>query len=196
MKTANVRACINNRFTRQNVSHLSIKSYASYTGAKPLGSKDPNAAFNRDTAVTKLGDGIYGGHVQPDWSVVVHPNGGYLLSMAISAMRGELNFRDPLTITTHFLSPTMHDQPCEIRVEKIKQSKRFETVTATMTQQQKDRDGNLVPRERARFIGTFGVLPVAGAAGDSSGHVRTTMPTIPPPGECIPDGFGPASVTF
>jgi acyl-CoA thioesterase len=149
-----------------------------------LSSKDPDAEFNKDSAVTKLGEGIYSGYVQPRWSVVVHPNGGYLTSMIISAMRGELTHRDPLTVTAHFLSPTVHDAPCEIRVEVVKQSKRMETVTAVMVQEHKGKDGQIAVRERMRVIASFGKLKIAGEEESEPWHINAVMPGIPPPDEC------------
>lgn len=152
-----------------------------------MSSSDPDAAFNKDTAVMKQGEGIYSAYVQPRWSVGTHPNGGYLVSMIISAMRGELNFRDPLTVTSHFLSPTAQGQPCEIRVEVIKRSRRGETATATMVQEHEGANGETEVRERVRVIGSFGKLPVAGEEGEAQCYTRTPVPSIPPPEQCMLD---------
>ena len=113
------------------------------------------------------------------------------MSMIISAMRGEITQRDPLTLTGHFLSPTVHDQPCEIRVEVVKQSKRMEVVTATMVQEHVGEDGQIETRERMRVIGSFGKLKVAGEERTEQWHVNTQVPSIPPPEECMEDAHGP-----
>jgi hypothetical protein len=44
----------------------------------------------------------------------VSPNGGYLSSILVSAMRNEIAFRDTLTMTSHFLSAPLEGLPCDI----------------------------------------------------------------------------------
>ena len=55
-----------------------------------------------------------GGELSPRWSVGVSPNGGYLSSILVSAMRNEIAFRDALTMTSHFLSAPLEGLPCDI----------------------------------------------------------------------------------
>ena len=62
--------------------------------------------FDVDTALAKTADGdVLRGFVTNRWSVAGAPNGGMLMAMCISAMRTIQPFRDPLSLTTHFLPP-------------------------------------------------------------------------------------------
>ena len=45
------------------------------------------------------------------------PNGGYLMSIAVSAARESIPFRDPLSISAHYLSKAQENVEAQILVE-------------------------------------------------------------------------------
>lgn len=63
--------------------------------------------FERDTTVTRRDDAIFLATVDPAWSVVRGPNGGYLAAIVLRALTervGEAT-RAPRSLTVHFASP-------------------------------------------------------------------------------------------
>ena len=80
------------------------------------------AAFDTDTAVVGLGGGRYRGSVSPRWNIGTNPNGGYVLAVALAALREEVGGRRPFSVTAHFLSPCT-DGEVEIEVDAIKQTR-------------------------------------------------------------------------
>ena len=64
--------------------------------------------FDRATATDALGGGRHRATVDPGFTVGPKPNGGYLVAMAVRAMRHALaaagsGHADPLATTTHFV---------------------------------------------------------------------------------------------
>src|ERR1700733_8127141 len=104
--------------------------------------------FERDTAVRRDPVG-WTADLQPRWNVGNNPNGGYLLAIAVRAMREEAGRPDPVTVTAHYLSPPA-DGPVSIRTQVVKPGRTFVTVMAEVVQ------GD---RERVRVLGAFGDLP-------------------------------------
>ena len=129
--------------------------------------------FERDTAVTVLGDGRYGGRIDPGWAVIdgAAPNGGYVLALAARAMRDPLPHPDPVTVTGHYLASPVPGE-VEIDVEVVRAGRRHSTVQARMTQ-----DG----REILRTLGTFADLDAA----DGPTRVDRRPPTLPPVEDCL-----------
>lgn len=129
--------------------------------------------FERDTAVTALGDGRYGGRIDPGWAVIdgAAPNGGYVLALAARAMRDPLPHPDPVTVTGHYLASPVPGE-VEIDVEVVRVGRRHSTVQARMTQ-----DG----REILRTLGTFADLDAA----DGPTRVDRRPPPLPPVDACI-----------
>jgi acyl-CoA thioesterase len=63
-------------------------------------------AFDRDTAVTKRGDGRYEAELSTDWWVVRGPNGGYLAAIVLRALTDAVADpeRAPRSLTVHYTS--------------------------------------------------------------------------------------------
>ena len=119
------------------------------------------------------------------WSVIGAPNGGLLAAIGISAMRfhPEQPFRDPLTLTSHFLAPAVEGAGLEARAAVLKRGKNTATSTALLTQH---------GRARVHHIATFGDLAVQhGLTGDTVGDGAALSAGTPPqtslalPPECI-----------
>ncbi len=90
--------------------------------------------FDHDTAVERLTENSFRGFVDPGWNIGDNPNGGYLLSLATSAIAAVVPHPDPLSITTHFLRPGIADTHCEIEVDLVRTGRTMSTVKATMRQ--------------------------------------------------------------
>ena len=56
------------------------------------------AKFLKDTAVNKLKDNIYSGHLSDSWSIEGAVNGGYSMSIAARALSDYLSHKDPLQL--------------------------------------------------------------------------------------------------
>jgi acyl-CoA thioesterase len=65
------------------------------------------SAFERDTSVRTLGDGVYEGTLAGRWWIGRAPNGGYLAAVVLRALEAALGEpgRAPRTVTVHYLTP-------------------------------------------------------------------------------------------
>lgn len=139
-------------------------------------------AFDRDTATTSTGSGIYRIEVSPDWNIGPNPNGGYVLALLVDAMARESGdtHPDPLTVTAHYLRPTSAGGSAEIAVDLVRRGRRHTHLEATLTQE----------TERVRVLAVFGNLE------EVSGQtvVRGAPPVLPPPDACAARGSVPGPV--
>jgi acyl-CoA thioesterase len=134
--------------------------------------------FERDTAVTPRGDGVFECGIGPDWWVIAGPNGGYIGAIIVRALAAdpELDSRPLRSITIHYLGRP-EAGPAEIHVEA-------------------DRHGRSVSFTRGRFVQAGRTLANAAAvfADDRDGvELDTTEPPrVPPPGQAeqLPDSPG------
>ncbi len=63
-------------------------------------------AFDADTRVEPLADGVLGAAITDRWNALgERPNGGHLLGICLQALRRVLPFPDPLTVAAFFLRP-------------------------------------------------------------------------------------------
>jgi acyl-CoA thioesterase len=119
--------------------------------------------IDADTEVRRVGPHLWRGDVSDRWSVGPYPNGGYVLTIALSAIRQEVLHPDPFTVTAHYLTPVQH-APIDVDVEVIRSGRAHSTAMARMLQ-----DG----RERVRVLANYG------------DHTKSQGPTIiqaePPP---------------
>ena len=53
------------------------------------------AQFDDDTAVEPTGDGRFGAEIADRWNIGDAPNGGYLVSVALTAVRASVLRPDP-----------------------------------------------------------------------------------------------------
>jgi len=127
--------------------------------------------FDRDTAVEAVGAGSYRGRVHPGYSIGQYPNGGYVLSIALRAVAAELPLPDPLAVSAHYLTPSVHGAPIDVEVEVIRAGRGTATAQARCSQ-----DGV----ERFRVLATFGDLERAAGATVELG----SPPYLPPIEEC------------
>ncbi|MEX1178373.1 MAG: thioesterase family protein [Nitriliruptor sp.] len=134
---------------------------------------DPSR-FERDTAVERIADGRYGGHIDPGWAVIdgAAPNGGYLMALAARAMRDPVPAHpDPVTLTAHYLAPPTVGE-VEIDVTVLRSGRRHSTIEATLSQ---------AGQAKVRLLGAFGDL--ATAAGPT--RVDRRPPELPPVEACV-----------
>lgn len=128
--------------------------------------------FDDETRLTPAGDTAFEGLVDSAWNIGTNPNGGYLLCLALSALRKAApEHPDPVSVTVHFLRPGLAGQPCRIDTQVLRTGRTLSTVRATLMQ-----DG--VPR-----------LEVLAALGDLVADTQPTItlepPEIPPPDQCL-----------
>ena len=128
--------------------------------------------FDNDTCMVPGADGNMTGKVHAGWSIGGNPNGGYLLALAVAALReASGRHRDPLSVTAHYLRPGLAGQPCEVDTTVVRSGRSLSTVRGTLSQ-----DG--VAR-----------LEVVAAMGDLAVQAPPVLtmpaPRIPAPEECI-----------
>ena len=128
-------------------------------------------SFSSGTAVEPLGDGRYATEIHPSWDIGGNANGGYLLCIAVRAMRDAGGRPDPVTVTGHYLAPGAPGV-AEVATEVVKRGKTFTTVTGSL---------HAGGRRLLQVIGTFG--DVSAPAGPELVDARP--PDMPPPEECI-----------
>ncbi len=130
--------------------------------------------FDKEVAVEKTADNRYSGKVHAAWNIGDNPNGGYLLSIILAALRDASSHPDPISITTHYLRPGSGGERCEIEVEPVRVGRTLTTLRGRLVQ-----DG----KARLEVIAAFGDLEQA--AGVES-DITIPPPDLPPPEECVP----------
>ncbi len=133
--------------------------------------------FEDDTRVTPDGPGRWAAEVSDRWDVAV-PNGGYVLCIALAAVREELSLPHPLVVSAHYLGTCGHGAAC-VEVEVLKRGRSLSTAFATLSQE---------GRDRVAVLATYGDL--GAAAGPTL--VTVAPPSLPPPDECGFIGERPA----
>ncbi|PJE95936.1 TesB-like acyl-CoA thioesterase 3 [Streptomyces carminius] len=145
------------------------------------------SAFDRDTAITPRGEGVYDADLSADWTIGHAVNGGYLLALLGRALGDALPHPDPFTITAHYLTASLPG-PAAVRTSAVRTGRTLSTGTASLVQT--GEDGREV--ERIRVLASYGDL--AALPGD----VRTSAepPPIPPYERCLGarDGMDPAAI--
>lgn len=129
----------------------------------------PSHSFDIDTEVTRVDDSRFTGHLHQRWNIAGVPNGGYAMALMLRASREVSAHPDPLTVSAHFLSPTVPG-PVEVDTEVVKPGRSTTTVMSSLRQE---------GRERVRVLTTLGVLD------DRSGpdHLFLPPPVVEPPFE-------------
>ncbi|MFJ4701091.1 thioesterase family protein [Streptomyces sp. NPDC088768] len=143
-----------------------------------------NSEFDRDTAVSRRGPGVFDATLSEGWTIINAVNGGYLLALVGRALGEELPHSDPFSITAHYLTAS-RPGPAEIRTETIRAGRTLSTGQATLVQY----DAQGAPVERLRVLASYGDL------GALDPEVRTSAkpPVLPPVEQCLgasdaPDG--------
>jgi acyl-CoA thioesterase len=130
--------------------------------------------LDADTQVRRVGEHLWRGEVSDRWSIGPYPNGGYVLTIALNAIRQELPHPDPFTVTAHYLSPPQH-APIDVEVEVIRSGRAHSTAMARMLQ-----DG----KERVRVLANYGDH----TQSQGPTIIQAQPPEMPPPDACARQG--------
>jgi acyl-CoA thioesterase len=124
-------------------------------------------AFQRDTAVTALGDGRFSARCDPAWFAPRGPNGGYLAAIVLRALAAVVGdaARAPRSLTLHYLRPPAAGD-LEIAVEVQRTGRRLTTLAARLEQ-----DGRLCVLAIGAFSEDF----------ESIGEYADEPPAVPRP---------------
>ena len=95
----------------------------------------PESRFDRDTALTSLGDGRYAGRIDPGWWIERGPNGGYIAAIVLRGLALAVDdpSRTPRSLTVHYLAPP-GEGPCEMQTRVERTGRRVTFVTGRMVQ--------------------------------------------------------------
>jgi acyl-CoA thioesterase len=128
--------------------------------------------FDNETRLQSAGNNGFSGRVYPEWSIGANPNGGYLLALAMTALRQQApQHPDPLSVTVHYLRPGLAGQPCRVDAPVLRTGRTLTTGRATLEQEGTAR---------------LEVLAALGDLGESSAPMLAMpAPTIPPPEHCM-----------
>jgi hypothetical protein len=144
-----------------------------------------DSEFDRDTAVTPRGAGVYDVDLSAGWTIINAVNGGYLLAVLGRALADALPHSDPFTVSAHYLTASQPG-PAVIRTDVVRTGRTLSTGQASLFQY--DDEGREI--ERIRVLASYGDL-------DSlPDDVRTTAlpPAIPPMGQCFGPQDAPAPI--
>jgi acyl-CoA thioesterase len=140
---------------------------------RPLGNSVGDAPpaglprFDRDTAVTRLGDNCFAARMDRGWWIARGPNGGYVAAMLLRAIEAAVAdpARAPRSLTVHFLAPPAEGEA------------RIETCV--------ERAGRSMTSVSARLLQDGRVLAVALAALSKpfadTHRLQQPPPVVPPP---------------
>ena len=137
-------------------------------------------SFDVDTQVSPAGSAQYSAQISDRWNVLGgHANGGYALAVCLSALRQEMPYPDPLTVSATYLRRTLAG-PAWVHAELIRTGRRLAFGEARLMQ-----DG----AELVRVVASFTDLELA----EGRTVVDGAPPELPPPDECV-DLAGDAEV--
>ena len=127
--------------------------------------------FDDETRLSAAGGGAWTGTVHEAWSIGANPNGGYLLALAVEALRRACpQHPDPLSVTVHYLRPGLAGQPCRVEVSVLRTGRTLTTARATLVQ-----DGGA----RLEVLAAMGVATV-----DAEPMIEPPPPPMPAPDDC------------
>jgi len=91
--------------------------------------------FDRDTALTPLGDGRFAGTIDHGWWIERGPNGGYIAAIVLRGLALAIGDADrtPRSLTVHYLAPPT-EGPCEMQTRIERSGRRVTFVTGRLTQ--------------------------------------------------------------
>lgn len=92
--------------------------------------------FDRDTAVTRRADNLYEARLDPGWSVVRGPNGGYVAAIILRALSDTVDdeTRAPRSLTVHYAAPPSLDETVTIATTVERRGRSLSSCTARVTQ--------------------------------------------------------------
>jgi acyl-CoA thioesterase len=138
--------------------------------------------FDRGTAVEPLGPNRFRGLPEPRWNIGNAPNGGYLVTIALSALSDGLPHPDPVAVSAHFATRTESGAPLQVEVEPVRAGKSHSTAVAWLRQE---------GTTRVHVTATYGDLE----AMTGPTNIQSERPAFPPPDQCVP-AEGPALPSF
>ena len=110
--------------------------------------------------------------VSDRWDIAGTPNGGYLLALAVRAMRDCGTLPDPVTVSAHYLSRTVPG-PADLDVVALGARRTTATSTATLRQ-----------AGAVRFHAVCTFTDLTRSRGDDR-HLTRRPPDLPPPDMCL-----------
>jgi acyl-CoA thioesterase len=125
--------------------------------------------FDRDTAVTRVGEDEYAASLSRDWWVFTGANGGYLAAFLLRAMTERVGNPERMarSLTVHYLRPPA-EGAVSIATRVVRQGRSLATLAATLTQE---------GREVATALAAFSVARPSMAFADA------VAPPAPPVAE-------------
>jgi len=144
---------------------------------------DARFVFDRAVAVEPDGAGRYRADVDAGWTIGGAPNGGYLLSIVLSAVAHELRggHPHPFAVSAHFASRAEPGE-AEVSIEVVRIGRATSTVRGTILQGGK---------ARVVVVATYGDLDEM--RGPTA--VSAERPEFPPPESCV-RALGPVAPPF
>ncbi len=132
--------------------------------------------FDDETRLVRTAENRFEGSVHASYNIGTNPNGGYLMAVAVAAVRACVpQHPDPLSVTVHYQRPGAGDEPCEVSTEILRSGRTVSTVRAQLQQQGKP---------RLDLVAAMGNLAASdAAAGDAM--LTIAPPPMPTPDECI-----------
>ena len=136
--------------------------------------------FDEDTAVRRIGDGIFEGHAGAAWWIERGPNGGYLASILLDAFMQSVADpeRAPRSLTVYYLRPAK-EGPLQIETNIERAGRSLTTLSARMRQ-----DGEPIAAALASFSSSW----------DGIEYQDATMPDVPSPDDLADLAVPPGSL--
>ncbi|MDX6729915.1 MAG: hypothetical protein QOK49_4720, partial [Baekduia sp.] len=133
-------------------------------------------AFERDTAVTPAGDGVWAAGISDQWAVPRGPNGGYIAALVLRAMEAEVADpeRAPRSLTLHYLRPPVPGRPAAIHVTVERAGRTLTSLSARLVQE----DRTMVVA-LAAFAADFPTVADYATAPPDVGPPPATLHTVP-----------------
>ena len=133
--------------------------------------------WDRQTALTDLGDGAFGADLADGWRVGGGINGGYLLGTIGSALSRVTQKRDPLSVSAYYVGASAPG-PAEIRTRVVRDGGSVATLAADLWQDEE---------QRITVLASYGDLD------RMADDVRTTASPLdlPPREHCVSNDHAP-----
>ncbi|MGE0312981.1 MAG: thioesterase family protein [Lautropia sp.] len=132
--------------------------------------------FDDETRLSRTADDRFEGRVHAAYNIGTNPNGGYLMAIAVAAVRARVpQHPDPLSVTVHYQRPGAGDEACEVVTEVLRSGRSVSTVRAQLLQQGKP---------RLDLVAAMGVLPSPEAVA-ANPSLTIPPPAMPAPDACI-----------
>ena len=142
----------------------------------------PASEFDRDTALTPLGQGRYATDIPAGWIVGGGINGGFQLALAAKAIAAELPGKpDPISISAFYTSACVAGS-AEVRVEVKRDGGRLAVAAAELWQ-----GGEL----RLTTLAQFGDLDAINATAWGAEFRTAVELELPPRDQCVSNKLSP-----